>query len=161
MRDRAARCVLGIPQKRPQPCIHAALRTIARFHPVQQTRIQTAPRTVGERSQLFRRRRPAALLTEWRFSKFHPSASQQRARPIDKISTQDETVRGGGVAFEIQRRSRRRVYCRPKAVIHVREQRNVPAKSGRCRALVAPRIQNPDGLELSRTCHRVRAEHGA
>jgi hypothetical protein len=101
MRDRAARCVLGIPQKRPQPCIHAALRTIARFHPVQQTRIQTAPRTVGERSQLFRRRRPAALLTEWRFSKFHPSASQQRARPIDKISAQDETLRGGGAAFEI------------------------------------------------------------
>jgi hypothetical protein len=45
------------------------------------------------------------LLTEWRgdqrFSKFHPSASQQRARPIDKISAQDETLRGGGVAFAI------------------------------------------------------------
>jgi hypothetical protein len=92
MRDRAA--FLPFPQQRPQPCMHLAARTIPRFHPVQQTRIQTGRRTIAE--GLLGRQRPAVLtkcLGDRRFQGSIRAHLMREARQIVKRGRQDETLR--------------------------------------------------------------------
>jgi hypothetical protein len=174
--ERSRRALRSCHSSTAPAAVHLAVRTIPRFHPVQQTRIAAGRRTIAEGRQLLGRRRPAALLTDASgsaVSKFHPSASQLTS----KANRQDEALRARQrrwveIGIDHGRVTHREGYCPRKGRVWSESTHASGGMSGKAwtlptpsRAVVdlsemAPHSSNskPRRGELSRTCHSLPPE---
>src|SRR6266511_1015271 len=103
--ERSRRALRSCHSSTAPAAVHLAVRTIPRFHPVQQTRIAPGRRTIAE--GLLGRQRPAVLtkcLGDRRFQSSIRAHLMREARKIGKRGRQDETLRArqrSGIAISI------------------------------------------------------------